>query len=107
MLDETTGRMETREVDVSLYTSWASGTFEYEQMELEAIARQLTRWYDVRFEFDAPEFCDHPFTGVVKRNQTLDEVLRLIEKTTNVSFEIVDRTVHVKRTEDAGTISCP
>lgn len=107
VLDETTGRMETREVDVSLYTSWASGTFEYEQMELEAIARQLTRWYDVRFEFDAPEFRDHPFTGVVKRNQTLDEVLRLIEKTTNVSFEIVDRTVHVKRTEDAGTISRP
>ena len=61
----------------------------------------------VRFEFDAPEFRDHPFTGVVKRNQTLDEVLRLIEKTTNVSFEIVDRTVHVKRTEDAGTISRP
>ena len=39
--------------------------------------------------------------------QALDEVLRLIEKTTNVSFEIVDRTVHVKRTEDAGTISRP
>ena len=105
ILDEATGAIETREVNTALYTSWASGMFEYENMPLEDIARQLTRWYDVQFVFDDPVFRAHAFTGVVKRTQTLDKVLSLIEKTTNVSFEITGRTVHVKRTEDAANTS--
>lgn len=101
VLDEATGRIEKREVNTALYTSWASGMFEYENMPLEDIARQLSRWYDVQFVFDDTAFRSHAFTGVVKRTQTLEKVLSLIEKTTNVSFEITGRTVYIKRTEDA------
>ena len=101
VLDEATGRIEKREVNTALYTSWASGMFEYENMPLEDIARQLSRWYDVQFVFDDSAFRSHAFTGVVKRTQTLEKVLSLIEKTTNVSFEITGCTVHIKRTEDA------
>ena len=101
VLDEATGRIEKREVNTALYTSWASGMFEYENMPLEDIARQLSRWYDVQFVFDDSAFRSHALTGVVKRTQTLEKVLSLIEKTTNVSFEITGRTVHIKRTEDA------
>lgn len=105
VLDETAEKIDKRRVDVSLYTSWVTGSFEYERMALEDIARQLSRWYNVRFVFDAPEFRTHLFTGVVRRTQTLDEVLVLMEKTTDVSFEIVDRVVHVKRAKDGANIS--
>ncbi len=105
IMDHTTDKLEKQKVDVSIYTSWISGAFEYENMPLSYIARQLSRWYDVQFTFEAAEFREHPFTGIVKRNQTLEEVLTIIGKTTNIKFEISGRNIIIKKAEDAANIS--
>ena len=105
VLDRETNNLEKQKVDVSIYTSWVSGTYEYERMPLSDITRQLSRWYDVQFVYEATEFRNHPFTGIVKRDQSLEEVLLIIEKTTNIRFEISERTVIIKRAEDAANIS--
>lgn len=100
-LDKETNKLEKQKVDVSVYTSWVTGTFEYERMPLSDISRQLSRWYDVQFVFEAQEFRNHPFTGIVKRDQSLEDVLSMIGKTTNIRFEISERTIIIKRAEDA------
>ena len=105
MLDLVTNKLEKQKVDVSIYTSWVSGTYEYERMPLSDITRQLSRWYDVQFVYESTEFSNHPFTGVVKRDQSLEEVLSIIEKTTNIKFKISGRTIIIKRAEDAANIS--
>ena len=76
-----------------------------ERMPLSDITRQLSRWYDVQFVYETTEFSNHPFTGVVKRDQSLEEVLSIIEKTTNIKFKISGRTIIIKRAEDAANIS--
>lgn len=103
-LDKETNKLEKQKVDVSVYTSWVTGTFEYERMPLSDISRQLSRWYDVQFVFEAQEFRNHPFTGIVKRDQSLEDVLSIIGKTTNIRFEISERTIIIKRAEDAANI---
>ena len=55
VLDRATNKLEKQKVDVSIYTSWVSGTFEYERMSLFDITRQLSRWYDVEFVYEAEE----------------------------------------------------
>lgn len=100
-LDKETNKLEKQKVDASVYTSWVTGTFEYERMPLSDISRQLSRWYDVQFVFEAQEFRNHPFTGIVKRDQSLEDVLSMIGKTTNIRFEISERTIIIKRAEDA------
>ena len=105
VLDLVTNKLEKQKVDVSIYTSWISGTYEYELMPLSDITRQLSRWYDVQFVYESMEFSNHPFTGVVKRDQSLEEVLSIIEKTTNIKFKISGRTIIIKRAEDAANIS--
>lgn len=105
VLDRETNNLEKQKVDVSIYTSWISGTYEYELMPLSDITRQLSRWYDVQFVYESTEFSNHPFTGVVKRDQSLEEVLSIIEKTTNIKFKISGRTIIIKRAEDAANIS--
>ena len=105
VLDRATNKLEKQKVDVSIYTSWVSGTFEYERMSLFDITRQLSRWYDVEFVYEAEEFRNHPFTGIVKRDQSLEDVLSLIEKTTNIKFKILGRTIIIKRAADAANIS--
>ena len=105
VLDRETNNLEKQKVEVSIYTSWVSGTYEYERMPLSDITRQLSRWYDVQFVYETTEFSNHPFTGVVKRDQSLEEVLSIIEKTTNIKFKISGRTIIIKRAEDAANIS--
>ncbi|MDE7074914.1 MAG: DUF4974 domain-containing protein [Odoribacter sp.] len=97
VFNKTTETVETRSVDVSLYTAWVNGSFEYERMPLSSITRQLSRWYDVEFLFEAEEFRDHPFTGIARRDQSLDKILGTIAKTTGVAFEISDRKVYIKK----------
>lgn len=94
--DRASGKMTDRPVETSMYLSWVKGIFEYENMPLSEIAVQLSRWYDVNFIFSAPEFKDRCFTGVVRKYEMLNEVLKNIEKTTNVSFMINGKDIAVK-----------
>ena len=82
-------------MELSLYTSWVRGVFEYENMELNDIVVQLARWYDVQFSFSAPEYKERRFTGVVRKYEDLNDVLDMIEKTTNVKFIINGRNVTI------------
>lgn len=91
--------IQSKQVDPGMYVSWIKGVFEFEDMSLEQIAIQLSRWYDVNFIFFAPEFKERRFTGVVKRYDMLNDVLRIIEKTTNVSFLLNGKDIAVKSVE--------
>ena len=57
------------------------------------------------FVYEAEEFRNHPFTGIVKRDQSLENVLKNIEETTNIKFEISERVIIIKRAENAANIS--
>lgn len=90
------GKIIKKQVETDMYVSWINGVFEYENMTLEDIVVQLSRWYDVDFIFSAPEFKERRFTGVVRKYDLLNDVLKIIEKTTNVSFLINGREIAVK-----------
>lgn len=95
VVDQRSGTISQRAVELSLYTSWVRGVFEYENMELDDIVVQLARWYDVQFTFSAPEYKKRRFTGVVRKYEDLNGVLEMIEKTTNVKFIINGRNVTI------------
>ena len=97
-VDLKSGKMAKNSVSVSTNISWIQGIFEYENMTLEEITTQLSRWYGVDFIFSAAEFKTRRFTGVVKKYDELNNVLKIIEKTTNVSFMINGKDIAVKST---------
>lgn len=99
VLNVQSGMMEKQPVDTTMYVSWTRGIWEYENMPLSEITKQLSRWYDVNFIFSAPEFRTRRFTGVVKRYDILNHVLRIIEKTTNVRFVIYGKDVAIQAVE--------
>lgn len=90
------GNLSVKEVDASAYTSWVHGKFYFEASSLESIAVQLQRWYDIDFFFTREDIKKYEFTGVIRRDYTANEMLRIIEKTTSVKFEIKGRTVVVR-----------
>lgn len=96
VLDMQSGVMEKHRVDTAMYVSWTRGIWEYENMPLFEITKQLSRWYDVNFIFSAPEFRNRRFTGVVKRYDVLNHILEIIEKTTNVRFTIHRKDIAIQ-----------
>lgn len=94
-IDKKQGTVSSHDVDIRLYTSWVKGVFEYENMKLSDIAVQLSRWYDVEFNFTTQTAKERRFTGVVIKYHDLNEALTLIRKTSGVEFIIEGRKITV------------
>ena len=58
--------------------------------------KQLSRWYNVAVFYQNPAAKELIFTGDLERYEDFDVVLRLIEMTTDVRFEVNGRTITVK-----------
>jgi len=89
------GTISKQEVDVYLYTSWREGIFEFSNMPLQDISYRLSKWYDVEFEFESHSSANQRFTGMTKKEYSLDYFLRVIEKTTNVKFNKSNKQITV------------
>ena len=87
--------LEKREVNVRLYTSWIDGKFMFNNTELEEIAKQISRWYDVEVVFTHPSLRDAHFTLEIKRYDNISDVLVRIEKTERVKFRVEGNVVTV------------
>jgi len=83
-------------VDVDLYTSWRNGVFSFQNMTLEQISYRLSKWYDVEFDFIDRSVLNQRFTGMTKKEYSIEYFLKVIEKTTNVEFTITESDIKVK-----------
>ena len=86
-----------RQVDLRDVVGWKEGRFVFSDLPLEAIVRQLERWYDVEFDFFDPAAKYYRFTGVIMRHKSLQEVLALLEETTDVKFKTNANEIEVFR----------
>ena len=80
------GSIRVQKVDASLYTSWTTGIFEFKKTELKDIVAQLSRWYNVTFQFANNELKQKDFAGVIFRNEELNLAIEVIEDVSNVKF---------------------
>lgn len=89
------GQVFVKEVDVARFVSWIDGKFYFNDMTLENIMSQLQRWYDIEVFFTDEKLKSYPFTGVIRRDLTAERIFEIIEKTTQVKFNIKDKRVTV------------
>lgn len=89
--------MVKRRVDSRVVVSWMNGVFEFEDMSLAEIAERLERWYGVDFRFEEAGLRGRRFTGVFGRNGSLNSMLEVMGRTTDVAFEVGEREVRVTR----------
>ena len=94
-VDNESLELQDRLVNVSFYTSWKDGLFDFDDMSLEELGTKLSRWYDVDFFFANREVAEKTFTGAIKRNRSLQFMLDFIQKTSGVRFERKEKTVTV------------
>jgi len=66
------------DVDLNEVMAWKDGFFEFENMELPAIMRQIERWYNVEVEYKRGTIKER-FGGRISRNLNISNVLHLLE----------------------------
>ena len=93
IFDRATHEIKVGKVNTSLYTSWKDGLFEFVNMPLEEICRQLGRWYDVEFTFADPDIRTLSFTGAAKKEKSIEFILNIISNTNAIRVEIQNKQI--------------
>ena len=75
-------------VDTSQVMAWKNGVFNFHLAGLEEVMRQLSRWYDIKVEYEAP-VPNKRFDGEMGRDVNLSEVLVFL-KGSGVNFRVED-----------------
>lgn len=101
LLDKETDKAQLRKVETDLYTSWIDGKIYFKGYRFEDIVRKLERWYDFEMCYKDEEVKNMKFRGVINKYDSFDTVLKILEQTTDVSFDIKGNRVIARRTSPA------
>lgn len=77
--------------------SWKSGYFTFNREQLDEIMRKVSRWYGVNVIYKDEQIKFIPFSGTITRFINVSEVLKMLELTGKVKFEIEGDNIIVDR----------
>ncbi|MEP7257618.1 MAG: FecR domain-containing protein, partial [Flavitalea sp.] len=78
-------------VDLEEVMAWKNGMFQFDNTAIDAVMRQLARWYDVEIEYRGA-ILKH-FGGNISRDVNLSQVLKILELTGEVKFRIEGKKI--------------
>lgn len=89
------GRVDVKDVDVEVYTTWMYENFRFKSETVEEILKKLARWYNIDVIYMGESVKDYHFTGYLPRYADMSKVLDLLSLTTKIKFELKGKTVTV------------
>lgn len=87
------GSIVKRNVDVLEYIGWITGNNVFDNRQLGDIMRDLERWYDIKIEFFDPALKLKTFTGNLKRYETINTFLDILQSTGEVNYFITEEKI--------------
>ncbi|WP_341836869.1 FecR domain-containing protein [Chitinophaga pollutisoli] len=94
------GNLDIQEANLSKTLAWMDGRFFFDNESIGPIMESLSRWYDVRVEYEGDPVLDK-YTGSFKRSMSLEKVLTFLERNGGVQFKFntAERKVTVTRSK--------
>jgi ferric-dicitrate binding protein FerR (iron transport regulator) len=80
--------------DLREVLAWKQGEFRFQDARIDAIMRQIGRWYDVDIVYSGP-LPGNTFNGVIPRKEDVRQLLAVLEQTGDVRFAVKGRTIVV------------
>ena len=81
--------------DAESALAWKQGDFIFNDETLGSIIEQLERWYDIEVDCP-PDYRGYRFSGAGSRSKNLSSVLKILELTGKVKFELKERRVTIR-----------
>ncbi|SDM50581.1 FecR protein [Daejeonella rubra] len=89
------GEILVHSANVEQVMAWKNGNFQFNDMYLVDIMRQLERWYDVEIDYSAIPHTR--YNAYMSRNLHLSRVLEILEVTGRVKFSIEGKTIKISK----------
>lgn len=81
--------------DMEETLAWKEGKFRFRNTNIRTIMRQLSRWYDIDVHYQG-DVSDIDLTGIISRREEAGKLLKALEATQRVQFEVNGNKVTVK-----------
>lgn len=85
-----------RTADTDQVLAWKNGYFLLDGTSIQAVMRQLMRWYDIEVVYKG-NFEGDDFAGQIPRTANLSQVLQMLELTEVVRFEVEGKKVTISQ----------
>ncbi|MBO9732829.1 MAG: FecR domain-containing protein [Chitinophaga sp.] len=79
--------------DTDAAIAWKNGYFSFNKANIDAVMRQLERWYDINIVIET-KTKSHQFVGEIPMNVTLEEAMSIL-KHSGINYAIKGRTVTI------------
>lgn len=81
-------------IDVAEVMAWKEGYFLFQDEDISAIMRKISRWYDVEIAY-AANISSKKIGGKISRDKSLETVLKTLSSTDKFNFKVEGRRVTV------------
>jgi len=95
----TTQGLKVSQVNPALFTSWRNGLFAYQHTPLQAVMRQVARWYDIKVVYESEGVKYKKLSGSVSRYDDVTGLLNAIGYTAKVKFKIEKKLIIISDAE--------
>lgn len=85
-------------VNTEQVVAWKNGLFDFDNVTLPEIMRQLERWYKTNVVYQDATEKGH-YIGSIKRSSSVNEVLKMLELAGDVKFKISGQNIIVMKTK--------
>jgi ferric-dicitrate binding protein FerR (iron transport regulator) len=92
--DITTQALSVTNANTEQVVAWKNGMFRFKETSIRELMREVERWYNVDVVYRTDK-TDQDFTGVVPRTQNISALLKVLELTGTVHFQIEGRKIIV------------
>lgn len=99
VLDKASRKIVVENVETALTTSWKDGKLIFRNTSLTDVAKQLERWFNCEIHLDSRLLNSNLFYTATIQDETLGEVLQMIEISTQVKTKIEKREVYIENTK--------
>lgn len=88
-------RLQVKAVDTREDVAWKSDLFYFSNTDLRDVGYQLQRWYDIEVDFST--LPAEKLYGQLPRSTPLPQLLKVIEKTTNIKLKLSNNRLYVEQ----------
>ncbi len=95
--DKTDATTHVRAVDADVVTSWRYGKFVFENLNLEQVMQELSRWYNFSYQFRQESMRKIEFMGSIPRYSDFATALAILETSGGIHFIVNGNKVVVTK----------
>jgi ferric-dicitrate binding protein FerR (iron transport regulator) len=94
--DNSAEKVSVEEVDASLSNTWIKGEYKFKDEPLALIVKRLENYYDVQIYLDDKRLENIKYTGTFSLNQSIREVLCIINHENRFLYQQTGNEIHIK-----------